>query len=540
MAKTIATDKLMKMPHLRHFDQLKRWRRFMIAGTESGVGKTTLTTGLIGLWSRQGKKVQPYKVGPDYIDPSFHSLAAGRQSRNLDTWLLTKKQVCELFSRNSASADLSVIEGVMGFYDGASPTQEAGSSAEVAKLLDVPVVLVVNGKKMARSAAAIVMGFQKLDPKVRWLGVIFNQVSSDRHYDLLRQAVEKECRLPCLGYLPNDPTLQLPEQHLGLVPVETKATVLQEWLNKVIKVVEKNIDSDKLLRKAGIDTLTRPSRRRGRYPLQQRWVTTEVCFVHSSSPRKRESRKLEIFNYLDSRFRGNDGDVSQRLATSDPRLIQPRIAYAKDEAFHFYYPDNIELLENLGAEMVPFSPLHDFELPEVNALYFGGGFPENFAQALAANEPMQQSIRSAIQNKMPAYAECGGLMYLVEELQDKAGKSHAMVGVIPGQVQMTERLQNFGYQFVETQQESVLFKKGEKSRGHEFHYSIWKPGPSKETAAYLTWKRGKDQQKLEGYATDSLLASYVHIHFLRSPRWAKRFVAKAHAFVQTKKRCVYE
>lgn len=447
----------------------KQWPRLMFAAAESGAGKTTLVTGLLRFWTQQGLRVQPFKVGPDYIDPSFYTAAAMRVCRNLDLWLLKKNQIKNLFLRHSADVDLSVVEGMMG---------EEGSSAEIAKLLDCPVILIVNASKMARSAVAVVKEFAQLDFKINLAGVIFNFVASAGHYQILKRAVEKECRVPCLGFVKRNPKLELPEQHLGLVPVEAASGKLKAWFDFVAKEIPKNIDHKKILK-----------------------------IVARAS-------NLSL--------RGGQGPTKQS------QIKRCRIAYAKDEAFHFYYPDNIEILESLGAEMIPFSPLYENKIPDgADALYFGGGFPENKAAALAANKAMLRSVQRAIQKGMPTYAECGGLMYLCEKLILKNKKAFKMAGVLPGQIVMTEQLQNFGYTFVEAARDSLLFKKGERCRGHEFHYSLWSASKQKTRAAYQTKKKKTEAAISEGIITKNLLASYVHLHFLSKPALAKRFIFAA-------------
>ncbi len=448
--------------------------RLMFTATESGMGKTTLVTGLLRYWTEQKLRVQPFKVGPDYIDPSFHTAASMRVSRNLDSWLLKKNQIKSLFVKHSVDVDLTVIEGMMGLYDGFSPTSEEGSSAEVAKLLECPVILIVDASKMARSAAALVKGFQQLDKKIDLAGVIFNHVSYESHYQILKKAVEKECRLPCLGYVASNAHIHLPEQNLGLVPVEAASGRLKKWFDLIAKKVSKNIDHQKLMKIA------------------------------------RQAKKISV-----------PVMVKKTLAK---KVCQ--IAYAKDEAFHFYYPDNIEVLEEMGAEMVPFSPLYENNLPEgVDALYLGGGFPENYVNEIASNKLMLKSVRQAIKKGLPTYAECGGLMYLCEKLALKNKKELKMVGALPGKVVMTDTLQRFGYTFIEAVRNSLLFKKGDKCRGHEFHYSYW--NSPKQKSAYKTRKKVKGPVTTEGFVSSNILASYVHVHFLSKPECAKRFIRYA-------------
>ena len=411
---------------------------FVLAGTQSGVGKTTVATGLMAALAKRGRSVQGFKVGPDYIDPSYHALACGRPSRNLDLWMCSKAVVRKLFARSAGQ--VNVIEGVMGLFDGA--LEGRGSTADLAKTLGLPVVLVVDARSMAQSAGAIVHGFATYDPKVRLAGVIFNRVASEGHYEYLKKAV----RVPALGWVERDDTIALPERHLGLVPAaEQKPNV-----DRIGEVVAQHIDLDRLLQLSRVRAPVRP--------------------------------------------------VEKTIAP------QVRIGYALDEAFTFYYQDNLDLLQAAGATLVPFRPLHDAVLPPADLLYFGGGFPEVFEERLKANTSLTEAIRSWDQ---PIYAECGGLMYL------------SMIGVIPGQVRMTQRLQNFGYTEATALVDTPLLRAGEMVRGHEFHYSTW-DGPAN---AYRVRKRGKE--RIEGYTNENIFASYVHVHFASKPVLARRLVEAA-------------
>ena len=411
---------------------------FVLAGTHSGVGKTTIATGLMAAFAKQGHRVQGFKVGPDYIDPSYHKLATGRPSRNLDTWMCSRRTVRELFARSAAG--VNVVEGVMGLFDGAQGGR--GSTAEVAKALDLPVVLVVDARGMAQSVGAVVQGFATYDQAVRLAGVIFNRVASEGHYEYLRKAVS----VPALGWVAREDSITLPERHLGLIPTAEKTPDI----GSISDVVARHLDVDRL-------------------------------------------RKL--------------AKISPRIATArHPAAECVRIGYALDEAFNFYYEDNLDLLRALGARLVPFSPLQDPDLPDVDLLYFGGGFPELHDEALRGNPGMIAAVRDWTG---PIYAECGGLMYL------------SMISKIPGQFRMADRLQNFGYAQATALVDTPLLKAGETVRGHEFHYSTWN-GPAN---AYRVRKRGKE--RLEGYANGNILASYVHVHFGSKPGLARRLVSAA-------------
>ena len=424
--------------------------RLVVAGTHSGAGKTTTAIGLMAAFARRGLRVQPYKAGPDYIDPTWHTAVTGVPSRNLDLWMLSKATVKRLASR---PADVSIIEGVMGLFDG------PGSTAELARLLKAPVVLVVDGHGMAGSAAAIVRGYETLERGVQVAGVILNRVSGASHYQLLREAIERHCRARVLGYLPKDEQLRLPERHLGLVPAR-EAGRIGELADRLVGHLEKTVDLDAVIEIA-----------RAVPPLDQ-----------------------------------SSRHIPDAVAAS-PNGPSARIAVARDDAFCFYYEDNLDLLRFYGAELVFFSPLAAERLPDnVGGVYFGGGFPELFADQLR-NSSLAEDLKG-----LPIYAECGGLMFL------------NLIGVLPGRVEMTDRLQHFGYCEVEGRG-TFLLKPGETIRGHEFHYSTW--DHEGISPAVLARRRRTGSERLEGYAAGQLHASYVHLHFHSCRRLARRFVRAA-------------
>lgn len=452
-----------------------RLPRLLIAGTASGVGKTTVAVGIMAALAKRGVTVQPFKVGPDYIDPSYHVSATGRVSRNLDTWLLTPTLVQGIFQQASADAELAVIEGVMGLFDGHGSTADRGSTAEVAKLLQAPVILVIDGSHMARSAAAMVRGYLDFDRSVRVAGVIVNNVS-ERHFQLLRESLRRYTSIPVLGYLPHEAGCGIPERHLGLVPAQEDSG-LAAVAERLAAVVARTVRLGELVRIAKAAPPLAPAR----WPAE----------------------------------------------TREARPARVTIGVARDPAFHFYYEENLELLRALGAELVEFSPLEDARLPErLDGLYLGGGFPEIFAERLARNVSLRRGIRRAIERGLPTYAECGGLMYLAERISDADGKAHAMVGALPGSIRMTNRLQHFGYATLIPRRNSILAKARDSIKGHEFHYSVWDHQVPPSQAAYTVVQR-RGERRLEGFARANLLASYVHVHFLTNPRWAKGFIASA-------------
>jgi cobyrinic acid a,c-diamide synthase len=442
----------------------------VIAGVRSGVGKTTIATGIMGALTRRRCRVQPFKAGPDYIDPSYHELACGVPSRNLDTWLLPHPTVSELFQRASSKGQISVVEGVMGVFDGHSSLSEEGSTAQLAKLLNAPVILVADASKVARSVAAEVLGYQQFDPDLRVAGVILNGLGGPRHLEFCQPQIEATTGLPVLGYLPRREEFVQPERHLGLVPT-VEGTVVREWYDALIAQVEETIDLDQIVQLAA-----------------------------TSSPTH----------------------VPPQVFPPEPQPKKAVIAIARDKAFSFYYQDSLDLLEAWGAELATFSPLEDSSLPGgAGGIYIGGGFPEMFAQDLSENAPMLQSVRHAIGRGLPVYAECGGLMYLGQSLSDLAGTQYPMVGAIPVVSSMEGRRLHLGYREVESCTNSPLLTRGQRVRGHEFHWSVLEQPPDPDQSVY----RVIDQDnRPEGFHVNSVWASYIHIHLGSQPYLAQRFV----------------
>jgi cobyrinic acid a,c-diamide synthase len=441
----------------------------VIAGATSGAGKTTVATGIIGALVKRGLRVQPFKVGPDYIDPSYHTQAAQRPSRNLDTWMLPREAVVEIFQRASSDADISLVEGVMGLYDGHSVSSEAGSTAELAKVLGLPVLLVLDAYGAARSLAAQASGYNNFDPKLKLAGVIFNRIGSKGHYEICREAVTNATGLSMLGYLPKRGDLVLPERHLGLVPMaETPAA--QDFFSKLASQVEMTIDLDKLL----------------------------TIAAEAVPP-----------------------TAAASLFPESPKPKQARIAVARDKAFSFYYQDSIDLLEAWGAELMPFSPLADAALPEgTDGIYIGGGFPEIYAQELAQNRIMLAALRQASGSGLPIYAECGGLMYLCRSLRDTTGQEHQMAGLLPVASCLDSTDLVLGYRTICALANGPILKRGEEIRGHEFHWSHIDREPQQEAAYWVL-----EQGRREGFQVGSVLASYIHVHFASRRCLAQRLVS---------------
>lgn len=449
----------------------------VLAGTTSGVGKTTLTTGVIGALRSQGLRVAPFKVGPDYIDPTYHARAAGRPCRNLDSWMLPPEALLDIFARGTVDADVAVVEGVMGLFDGRSGSGEAGSSAEVAKLLGLPVILVVDAAKVARSVGALVLGYQRFDPDLRMAGVILNNVASASHAAICREAIVAATGLPVFGALMRDEALRAPERHLGLIPT-VEGRVADAYFEAAATNVAAQVDLPALLACATIG-----------YP-------PEHMPAHPGTP--------------------------SDLWPSTPPSMRVPIAVAQDEAFSFVYPDNLALLEAWGGEIVPFSPLRDGGVPAgVGGVILGGGFPELYAEELASNRGMLASIRDTAARGVTVYAECGGLMYLGESLTDRDGRTHTLAGVTPLRSSMSRARLTLGYRTATARADGPHIKRGQTVRGHEFHWSTLDAPPRVDTAAYDL----AESDTPEGYVRENVWASYVHLHFASDARLAPQFVA---------------
>ena len=448
----------------------------VIAGAASGVGKTTVAAAIMGALTAQGYKVQPFKVGPDYIDPSYHSVVCGAPCRNLDSWLLTAEAIQELFQRAMVGKDVAVIEGVMGLYDGATGDDEAGSTAQLAKLLGLPVVLVVDASKASRSVGAMALGFKAFDPSLHLAGVILNGIAGDLHLELARPSLDR-AGVRYLGYLPGRHEFTLPERHLGLIPT-AEGRVAAAYYQHLAMQAAATIDLDRLLA-----------------------VAADAAVPEAHAP---EAKARTLFPAM-------------------PVTPQAAIAVALDQAFNFYYPDALDLLTAWGAELVPFSLLEDATLPSnASGVYIGGGFPEMFAAPLADNISMRASIRAAAERGLPIYAECGGLMYLCQSLEDLDGHSYAMAGVLPGRSVMQGARLTLGYRTLRAMQGNCLLAAGETVRGHEFHFSSM---PDDTTAVPLAYEVLDQPGRREGFVVQNVLASYMHIHMGSKASLAPRFVA---------------
>jgi cobyrinic acid a,c-diamide synthase len=444
----------------------------VIAGTKSGCGKTTVSLGLMAALMRRGLKVAPFKVGPDFIDPGHHSRIIGAAGRNLDGWMLSKKFNLDTFIKGTEDSDIAVVEGVMGLYDGYDGKSEAGSTAQMAKWLGIPVVLLVDAASMARSAAAIVMGFERFDAELEYAGVIFNNLGSRRHLQYLKEAVKDCIEMPCLGGILRNEDITIPERHLGLVTREDHP-LTEEGIDRLADFIETSIDLDSLL--GSLTDIALPGQRHQRPSIQ------------------------------------NQGRV--------------RIGIARDNAFCFYYVDNLELLESRGTELVFFSPMTDNDLPDdIDGLYFGGGYPELFGQKLAGNSALRHQIKEKSLDGMPIYGECGGFMYLCEELIDLNNEKYPMCGCFPFTAKMFTRLKALGYREVTLTCDTVIGNAGLTIRGHEFHYSELIESSKEIPSAFTITDRSGMDKAPQGYIIHHTLGSYNHLHFGSQPDAVECFV----------------
>lgn len=437
--------------------------RLVIAGTHSGAGKTTVTLAIMAALEARGLVIQPFKAGPDFIDPGHHQMVTGRPSRNLDGWMLGEAVNRDIFIRASADADLSIIEGMMGLFDGSSPLHEHGSTAELAKQLHAPVLLVIDGSAMARSAAAMASGYAKFDPGLQVRAVLFNRVHSEGHYRLLRDAVQTETDLLVVGYLRPDVSVTIPDRHLGLrTAIEQGQTDLYD---RLAQSAADTIDLDR------VESLARSA---------------------------------------------GDYASDREAPVIGGRPSQIRIGVAYDAAFCFYYQDNLDLLASAGAEIVRFSPLNDGELPEADLLYFGGGYPELYGEALAANRSMRNTVRQYAERGGAIYAECGGLMYLTQAIRGAEGRRHEMVGLFPAETVMRKAGMTLGYRTVDVTHSCLLGPVGTSLRGHEFHYSLLEPKGPLRYACTLSDAEGRVVGQ-DGLMAGNTLALYSHLHFASRP-----------------------
>ncbi|MEG0508708.1 MAG: cobyrinate a,c-diamide synthase [Eubacterium sp.] len=443
---------------------------FMLAGVSSNVGKTTVTMGILSAFCKRGVDVVPFKTGPDYIDPMFHTFVTGKKSTNLDTWMIDAESIRTLFFNKLKNNSLGIMEGVMGLYDGHGADSDVGSSAYLSKIVKAPVFLIIDGRGMSKSAAAMVKGYAEFDSETRIAGVIINKVSSESHYLLLKEMIERFAGVPCVGYFPNCPDIVMNSRHLGLIPVD-ELQGLKEQVDKAAALAEAHIDLDQMLALSEVKTIP---------PIKE-----------------------DPFEVYADRY----SDIT--------------LGYANDKAFNFYYEDNFNALRKLGVKLVPISPMEDSSInSKIDGLYMGGGFPEIFAKELEANQTFRVSLKNALEGGLPCFAECGGLMYLTKKIKQLDGVCTEAVGFFDAATQMTKRLQRFGYIEIDM----CINYENIHIRGHEFHHSV----VEEETPLYKIYEITKSKRKwMCGYTKNNTLAGYPHIHFYSNPQFLLTLLSKA-------------
>jgi cobyrinic acid a,c-diamide synthase len=467
----------------------------LISSPQGHSGKTVVTVGLCKLLRRRGLSVQPFKKGPDYIDPSWLTIAAGRSCRNLDLFLVPKERLTQAFNQACEETDLAIVEGAMGLYDG---LDTHATTAEIARLLNIPILLAVNTSRMTSSIAAMVKGYQLFQTNIKIAGVILNYVSGMRHEKKLRDAVEQHCEIPVVGSIPKDEGLRIAERHLGLIPCP-ESTDAESVVERIGDKLESCLDLDRILAIAREFSPPHPA------PLP---------------PGEREMEKTSLPNGV-------------RELTRDPHLvkdkdnrggqgIRAKIGILRDRAFNFYYPENLEALMNANAELIFINSFED-RLPEVDGLYIGGGFPEFFLKELEGNRGLRTDIAEAIEGGLPVYAECAGLMYLCRSIFWQ-GRSYETVGIIPAEVRISEKPEGHGYVVGEVIGKNPLFPIGLAVRGHEFHHSKISIKKGVKFAYQIRRGHGIDGQR-DGVLYKNVFAAYTHLHALGTPSWAEAFVS---------------
>jgi cobyrinic acid a,c-diamide synthase len=443
--------------------------RIVIGGVTSAVGKTTISTAIMYILKQKGLHVQPFKVGPDFIDPSYHTYVTGRQSRNLDVWMMGENGVLKCFHNASSGADIAVVEGVMGLFDGISGKDDFSSTAQVAKILNAPVILVIDAGKAARSIAAIATGFLHFDKKLRIIGTILNNVAGDKHANFITEAFADKVKVPIIGIVRRSKEITMVQRHLGLIPTPELEEKQKRAIFQSAKFVSEQIDLDKI-------------------------------------------------KYLPDKVQTTD-PLQKQLPNG-----QIKIAVAIDESFNFYYADNLDALREQKAELIFFSPINDCKLPEnIHGVILGGGFPEVLADKLEKNQSMGKSITKAAENGVPIYGECGGLMYLTRSIKGyrgDEGKKRNMVGLIDADTFISGKLT---LNYTEANSNASIFGKISKVRGHEFHYSRIENIAKDSKFAYVMRRGNGINNKKDGFMVYNCLASYMHLHFADS-RLPKRFI----------------
>lgn len=448
--------------------------RILLTGTSSRAGKTVISIGLMRALSKRGYKVQPYKIGPDFIDPGFHYFATGQVSRNLDGYIMSPENLLETFQRNFRNADIAIIEGTMGLYDSHNAVDQRGSTAEASKILRSPVILIANVERIARTAAALVLGYKVFDKDVDIRGVILNRVGSERHASKVHAAVEKLAEMRVVGVVPRDTNILIPERHLGLVPAHEKKNI-EDLFNHLADIVEEHIDVEGIIE------------------------------IAENAPELDEVDENEIFH--------------------PSKKFDVTVGVVKDAAFNFYYQDVIDALDAASKGVRYIDAINDGSLPDVDTLYIGGGFPEVFASELEKNSTLREDILEFCEDGRPVYAECGGLMYLGERLITPRGK-YEMVGFLPLDTKMMQRFQALGYARRVALRDSPIARKGDVLLGHEFHYSRVRLKDKVDYAFKTSRGKGVDGAH-DGVMKKNTVAGYLHFHVLAYPKMVENFLGTA-------------
>lgn len=470
--------------------------KVVLAGTGSAVGKTTISTGIMK--ALQDENVQPFKVGPDFIDPSYHTIATGNVSRNLDSFFMSESQIINSFERalKKSNSNMGIIEGVRGLYEGISPISDIGNTASIAKALDAPVVLLMDSRSLVKSAAAVVLGFKALDPEIRIEGVILNKIKGKRHYLKAKESVEKLANVPVIGGIPRNEEIAVEERHLGLVPALEK-----EKINRNIelwgKLAEEYIDLDALknIMKTSSKSTVKDNK-------------NKAIEAHEDEFNKHHNEAIELEVT-------NGAKPGELWKTGNKTPL--KIGVAIDEIFTFYYKETLESLEDNGAKIVPFSPYKDEEIPDVDALYIGGGYPEVFKKDLSENVSMLKSINKFHNEDRPIYGECGGLIYLSKSIDGLD-----MVNAIPYTSEMTSRVQGLNYVVARSNQDNLISDKGDVFRAHEFHYTKLNIDSTKDLVFDVLRGRGV-LDNMDGVSVKNTLANYIHIHACSHPNFGYNF-----------------
>ena len=493
----------------------------VVAALRGGAGKTIFSVGIIAALCRQGMQAAPFKKGPDYIDAGWLALAAGRPCYNLDTFLIDSQTIIQSFDTHTRNADIAVIEGNRGLYDCIDTGGET-STAELAKLLDLPLILCIDGTKTTRTMAAVVAGCVQFDPDIKLKGVVLNRVAGPRHERILRNSIEYHCGIPVLGSVPRQRQQRFPERHMGLVP-----TFEHKWAHEAKQFIQE-------LAEKYIDLAAVVDVARGTYQWTETDHQPQVCADILFDTKCQAAVDSPADDQLQAAMISQDAsepDVSPEVRIDGK--TKPHIGILRDSAFQFYYPENLNALQAAGAELVYTSPLSETDLPPVDALYIGGGFPETHAVQLSQNRSYAQQIQSLASAGLPIYAECGGLIYLGEALALLEG-TFAMTGVLPIVFGFSKRPQGHGYTIARVDRENPYFEPGTILRGHEFHYSTVETREGIDKQMVFEMQRGNGIiQNRDGFCQHNVLATYTHIHALGTPQWAPALVEKARSFRQS-------